>query len=130
MERGTLVKWNDQRGFGFIRPDLEGPDVFVHVSVFEPLRRRPKVGDAVGFESIEESPEKRKARSASLLGTGKEIRRAAKGDRRPPARRAPRTSESIARGNNTTRRKVGRVVLAAIIPAILLAILLAKWLGR
>jgi cold shock CspA family protein len=130
MEQGTLVKWNDQRGFGFIRPDVEGPDVFVHVSVFESLRRRPKVGDAIGFDSIIEGPEKRKARSASLLGTGKEIRRAAKGDRQPPLGRAPRTSGSVAYEYRRTRRKIGRIVLVVIVPVVLLSILLQRCLGR
>lgn len=29
---GTLTRWNDDRGFGFITPIPAGQDVFVHIS--------------------------------------------------------------------------------------------------
>ena len=31
---GTLAKWNDDRGFGFITPNQGGPEVFAHISAF------------------------------------------------------------------------------------------------
>jgi len=30
MPIGTVKSWNDLRGFGFIQPDGDGPDSFVH----------------------------------------------------------------------------------------------------
>lgn len=47
---GTLSKWNDERGFGFIAPAQGGPEVFVHISVFPKDGSRPKVGENVTFE--------------------------------------------------------------------------------
>ncbi|MCW3149712.1 cold shock and DUF1294 domain-containing protein [Stutzerimonas stutzeri] len=44
--RGTLKSWNDQKGFGFIRPERGGEDVFAHISAVHG-ERRPLVGDRV-----------------------------------------------------------------------------------
>lgn len=49
-QRGTLKSWNDQKGFGFIRPEQGGEDVFAHISAVRG-ERRPLVGDRVLYVS-------------------------------------------------------------------------------
>jgi cold shock CspA family protein len=47
---GSLTKWNDDRGFGFITPTPGGPEVFAHFSAFPRDGQRPRVGDRLSFE--------------------------------------------------------------------------------
>jgi cold shock CspA family protein len=47
---GTLVKWNDDRGFGFIEPAVGTEQIFVHISAFPRDGIRPCIGETVSFE--------------------------------------------------------------------------------
>ena len=47
---GTLTKWNDERGFGFITPIPAGQDIFVHVSAFARDGQRPQLQEVLSFE--------------------------------------------------------------------------------
>jgi cold shock CspA family protein len=66
---GTLAKWNDDRGFGFITPTQGGAEVFVHVSAFPKDGRRPTVGERVTFEIETDSAGKKRAKN--LLRPGR-----------------------------------------------------------
>ncbi|MFZ9311000.1 MAG: cold shock domain-containing protein [Arenimonas sp.] len=49
---GTLIKWNDDRGFGFILPNQTGDEIFVHISAFPQDGVRPTVGEIVSYETL------------------------------------------------------------------------------
>ena len=46
---GTLAKWNEERGFGFIAPAQGGQEIFVHASAFPRDGRPPRVNEALSF---------------------------------------------------------------------------------
>lgn len=48
MEEGRVVLWFDERGYGYVRPDAGGKDVFLHASVIE-SGERPVQGDRVAM---------------------------------------------------------------------------------
>lgn len=51
MLKGICVGWMEDRGFGFIRPDEGGADIFVHARAIS-NRDVLKQGDRVTFDSI------------------------------------------------------------------------------
>ncbi len=48
--QGTLARWNDDRGFGFIQPAVGTDEIFVHISAFPRDGIRPRIGELVSFE--------------------------------------------------------------------------------
>ena len=71
-QNGILVNWDDARGFGFIEPDLGGPQVFVHAKAFVGIGGRgalgrPEVGMRLRFV-VESTPDgKKRAQRVSIL---------------------------------------------------------------
>ncbi|MCS4532927.1 cold shock and DUF1294 domain-containing protein [Neisseria montereyensis] len=57
--QGTICRWNDERGFGFIRPSQTQEEIFFHISAFEG-GGRPKDGERVYFVA-ERDGKRRKA---------------------------------------------------------------------
>ena len=47
MQEGTIKFFNETKGFGFIKPNDGGPDIFVHVSG---LSGEVREGDKVSYE--------------------------------------------------------------------------------
>jgi CspA family cold shock protein len=52
--KGTIARWFDFRGFGFIEVEGQEHDIFVHSSNFNGFVV-PKVGDVVDFD-VQDSP--------------------------------------------------------------------------
>ncbi len=62
---GKLVKWNDDRGFGFIEPTQNGQEIFVHISAFPRDGQRPRLGEPLSFEIETTSDGKKRAKAVS-----------------------------------------------------------------
>ena len=54
---GTVVRWNEARGFGFVRPAGKDSELFIHISAFPRGGPAPCVGELISFE-IDTSAEK------------------------------------------------------------------------
>jgi uncharacterized membrane protein YsdA (DUF1294 family)/cold shock CspA family protein len=82
---GTVVSWNDERGFGFLQADQGGPEVFAHIKAFPVRSGRPQPRQRVSFEVEIGRAGKKRARNVALVQAA-----------RPPAPRAPRRHDSPA----------------------------------
>ncbi|NEV62549.1 excalibur calcium-binding domain-containing protein [Thiorhodococcus minor] len=94
MIRGRLQRWNDDKGFGFIRPLNASGDVFVHISAFKGMPRRPVVGDVINYSLETDREGRSRAIKATIEGSGPV---------RP--RRGPSGSVSRARRRSGSRLK-------------------------
>jgi uncharacterized membrane protein YsdA (DUF1294 family)/cold shock CspA family protein len=69
--QGTLVRWEKDRGFGFIRcPDISA-DVFVHLRDFTDRSTTPQVGMRVNFEEIHVGGKGPRAMSVQAAGAAR-----------------------------------------------------------
>lgn len=84
QQDGVLVNWDEARGFGFIEPDLGGPQVFVHAKAFvargartRAASGRPLVGMRLRFTVETTGDGKKRAQQVSILKAVRQRRPAA-----------------------------------------------------
>lgn len=87
---GTLIRWNDDRGFGFIVPAQGTDEIFVHISSFPRDSVRPRIHELVSFE-IETDKDGRK-RAVRVQRPGHENARRHAASRQAAPRRRNRVS--------------------------------------
>ena len=63
-QEGRIIRWNDDKGFGFITPAGGGDPVFVHVKAFVRRDKRPAANEVVTYEL--QYDERKRARAAKV----------------------------------------------------------------
>lgn len=66
--KGKLARWIEDKGFGFIKPDDGGADVFIHISALRTMSRSPVVGDVIIYETEFGDNGKIRATNAKIEG--------------------------------------------------------------
>lgn len=96
IKKGKLVRWNDSKGYGFIRLEVEADnevtqDIFMHMSALEPMTRRPLVGDTIYFQIEAQTDGKQRAFAARIEGGERGI----DGDKRRKATKPTKLQKTI-----------------------------------
>lgn len=68
MPQGTIVRWVEARGFGFIAPDGGGDDVFVHARAFADRNVQPVPGIKVSYRLARDGAGRYRAEGVVLAG--------------------------------------------------------------
>lgn len=69
-ETGRLIRWDDEKGFGFIRPEKGGDDLFLHIKELSHLQRRPQVNDRITYQAGMDAKGRPRAIQAKIAGKG------------------------------------------------------------
>jgi uncharacterized membrane protein YsdA (DUF1294 family)/cold shock CspA family protein len=105
LRRGQLVKWKDDRGFGFIQPLDGSPEVFLHISELKDATRRPSIGDTIYYHLGPDKNNKVQACNAFILGA-----------RNKPA--SSSSSKSISHAGNKYPFPIWELLLLSILPLV------------
>lgn len=68
IQKGKLVRWIDDKGFGFIRSENANHEIFIHISALKEMSRKPIVGDLIRYQIGFDSNGKTRAVDASIEG--------------------------------------------------------------
>ena len=66
--KGKLIKWNDEKAFGFIASNGGGDHVFIHKSAFSNRQRTPEVQDIITFSITKDNQGRYCADEATFSG--------------------------------------------------------------
>lgn len=92
--QGTLVRWEKDRGFGFIRCPEISADVFVHLRDFTNRGTAPQVGMRVNFEEIHVGGKGPRAMSVQAAGAARQPQSQPQRRSAPPRRQPDRSVRS------------------------------------
>lgn len=67
-KKGNIAAWNEEKGYGFIKPIDGGSQIFVHIRAFASRNRRPAVGKVVTYAITKDSQGRLRAEGATPAG--------------------------------------------------------------
>lgn len=102
IEKGKLLRWIDEKGFGFIKPEKGGADIFIHISALKSMSRPPVVGDIIHYETHLDDKGKLRAINAKIEGVS-QVLTVSPIDRKRKTRRAHQPQQQPYRSRNTYR---------------------------
>lgn len=70
--QGTITKWKDEEGYGFITPRGGGKQVFLHISALDKSQARPEAQEVVTYEVEIDDKDRPQARKVQYVGEEKE----------------------------------------------------------
>ncbi len=126
MQKGHLKKWNDEKGFGFIRPENSNEDIFFHISSLQNTVRRPVLDDLVYFNIETDEKGRRKAVQVSIEGVKSQFDEknfSYKNDKRPQYR-PPKTYVNRAQ-NYQAQKNAKHLILNISASMVILLVVLA-----
>jgi uncharacterized membrane protein YsdA (DUF1294 family)/cold shock CspA family protein len=97
--QGRLVRWEPERGFGFIRSPEVSADVFVHLRDFLDRQLKPQVGMELTFEEIHVGGKGPRAMAVHAMGAAAPRAPQARTRKAPAAPNAGRTAADSRRSN-------------------------------
>lgn len=130
--RGQLRSWNDQKGFGFIRPEQGGDEVFAHISAMRGTRR-PVQGDRVLYLSEPDRSGRARATHIRLdapMSLDEPAIRRKPATPKPAATRAPKPRVSAPRSRRGGHRQPLLKLLGLLLLGILPALGMLKLAGQ
>lgn len=80
-QKGKLVKWDENKAFGFIAPYNAKKHVFIHKTAFRNKSRLPKVGDIITFSTSSDKDGRHYACDATFTGEKLKVKEAKKANR-------------------------------------------------
>lgn len=78
QHKGTLTRWDDEKGFGFITPSSGGRPIFVHISAFQ-RGRRPRINETLIYTMGSDGRGRPRAERVDFLAGGLRRSRRARG---------------------------------------------------
>ncbi len=114
-QKGRLKTWKDDRGFGFIKPEGGGADLFVHIRDFGNIPRKPRVGDWIQYQPMKDQQGRWRAADVQIEG----LQRSASSPKNTPkAKSRPGQSQ---RNKRSRSPLVGRAVSLILLVSMILA---------